>query len=182
MPPQTPSSIVGGNYVGEGAMVGRDDTPRDSISRRRMLRRIGATSALVWSAPVLSSIASPAYAQYPPQPGACRVTNPFCDPGPQCADAPECGPVCSGFERCARTLDGSCVCWDVAGCSTGEEPTCETDADCQSFGSGSKCGAIHLDCPSPCGSPRACFRPCPPGRAPQRAPQQRPGVAIAYAR
>jgi hypothetical protein len=163
-------------------MSGDDNAASGSVSRRQILKRIGAGSALVWSAPALTSLGAPAWAQASPAPGACRVTNPFCDPGPLCADAPQCGPVCSGFEQCARTLDGSCVCWAAAGCFTDETPICQTDADCEPIFSGSKCGEIHLDCPSPCGAPRACFLPCTPGSAPQRAPQQRPGVAIAYAR
>jgi hypothetical protein len=160
-------------------MSGHDDTPAGSVSRRRMLGRIGATSALVWSAPVLTSIASPAYAQASPRPGDCRVTNPFCD-FISCGEV-ACHPDCDSG-GCTRVLDGSCMCWFVATCNTGEEPICETDADCQPFSPGSKCGEIRLDCPSPCGSPRACFAGCPSGNAPQRAPQQRPGTATTYAR
>lgn len=37
----------------------------DQISRRRMLKRIGAGAAIAWSAPVLSSLRTPAFAQYP---------------------------------------------------------------------------------------------------------------------
>jgi hypothetical protein len=36
-----------------------------SISRRAMLKRIGAGAAIAWSAPVLSSFRTPAFAQYP---------------------------------------------------------------------------------------------------------------------
>jgi hypothetical protein len=82
---------------------------------------------------------------------------------------------CGGSFRCTQTLDGSCLCWAVATCSTGDEPICETDADCEERFPGSKCGAI-TDCPtSPCGSPRACFRPCDAGL--QQAPAQQQGVA-----
>jgi hypothetical protein len=37
-----------------------------SVSRRAMLKRIGAGAAVAWSAPVITSIRTPAFAQYPP--------------------------------------------------------------------------------------------------------------------
>jgi hypothetical protein len=45
--------------------------PSDSsgISRRRMIKRIGAGAAVAWTAPVLMSVRVPAFAQSPP----CRV-------------------------------------------------------------------------------------------------------------
>jgi hypothetical protein len=39
---------------------------RNEVSRRRMLKRIAAGAAVGWSAPVLSSVRTPAFAQYPP--------------------------------------------------------------------------------------------------------------------
>jgi hypothetical protein len=35
-----------------------------SVSRREMLKRLGATAGVAWAAPVLTSIRTPAYAQY----------------------------------------------------------------------------------------------------------------------
>ena len=35
------------------------------ISRRRMLKRVGAGAAIAWTAPILTSVHSPAFAQYP---------------------------------------------------------------------------------------------------------------------
>jgi hypothetical protein len=166
--------------LGEAAMSGQDDTPVDSVSRRQILKRIGAGTAVIWSAPALTSLGSPAWAQaYPP--GLCRPTNPFCDPGLLCEESPACQPDCPGLQ-CTQTLDGSCVCWFAATCNTGDELICQTDADCEFFFPGSKCGAI-TDCPtSPCGTARACFAPCTPDPGLQRAPRQQPGAAIAYAR
>jgi hypothetical protein len=44
------------------------------LSRRTMLKRIGAGTAIAWSAPVLSSLRTPAFAGYPPPPdGGCIV-------------------------------------------------------------------------------------------------------------
>jgi extensin-like protein len=38
---------------------------RDGISRRKMLKRIGAGAAVVWTAPILTSVRVPAYAASP---------------------------------------------------------------------------------------------------------------------
>jgi hypothetical protein len=52
-----------------------------SVSRRAMLKRIGAGAAVAWSAPVITSIRTPAFAQYPgtgcielPQAGTVTAT------------------------------------------------------------------------------------------------------------
>jgi hypothetical protein len=49
------------------------EIPSDSnaISRRRMIKRIGAGAAVAWTAPVLMSVKTPAFAQSP----ACRVVS-----------------------------------------------------------------------------------------------------------
>jgi hypothetical protein len=49
-------------------------TPEDlqgagGISRRRMLKRIGAGAAVAWTAPIITSVRTPAWAQYP----TCRL-------------------------------------------------------------------------------------------------------------
>jgi hypothetical protein len=44
------------------------------ISRRRMLRRVGAGVAIAWTAPILTSVRVPAYAQ--PSPGVCSMCAP----------------------------------------------------------------------------------------------------------
>lgn len=41
------------------------------ISRRRMLKRIGAGAAVAWTAPILTSVRVPAFAQYP----TCRLVS-----------------------------------------------------------------------------------------------------------
>src|SRR2546428_9685181 len=53
----------GGPVIREG---GRDMEPReqkDTVSRRRMLKRIGAGAAVAWTVPVLTSMRAPAFAQ-----------------------------------------------------------------------------------------------------------------------
>ena len=46
-------------------MTPEDLEPKEGISRRKMLKRIGAGAAIAWTAPVLTSIKTPAFAQSP---------------------------------------------------------------------------------------------------------------------
>jgi hypothetical protein len=68
----------------------------DGISRRKMLKRIGAGAAIAWSAPVLTSIRTPAFAQTGPPPP------PGCDPGQTCS-------ACPFLASCHN--NGNCQCW-----------------------------------------------------------------------
>jgi hypothetical protein len=89
----------------------------DGVSRRRMLKRIGAGAAVAWTAPVLSSIRTPAFAQ----------TSNQCDPGQTCDPCPVIQ-ACHGNSDCqcwASSTDqgGACVCTAfVANC--GDTPLC----------------------------------------------------------
>ena len=81
---------------------------QDGISRRRMLKRIGAGAAVAWSAPVLTSLRTPAFAQpYETCP---------CDPNTPCNVKIDCGP------------GGRCFCWVRAdgnpACFCGEGDPC----------------------------------------------------------
>lgn len=138
------------NSVAESASTG--------ISRRRALKRIGSGAAIAWTAPVLMSIRTPAFAQYP----TCR---PFdCLEQPRCGQTegcPENPPECQ-IGGCALLNDGSCICSDFGFCST---PDCTSDADCESqFGQGYRCGPL-----SNCGCPTGCWLPCgASGNVPRR--------------
>jgi hypothetical protein len=159
-------------------MSGHDDNPVGSVSRRRMLGRIGATSVLVWSAPALTSISSPAWAQGSPPPPGCRATNGFCggDFGPLCLDGGcQPGVTCGA---CTLTNDG-CLCHNVVTCKTGE-PTCQSNADCEAIRPGSICGPLKPCDTDLCFDNTACFSPCQPGSAPRRAPAQQEGVISVY--
>jgi hypothetical protein len=73
-----------------------DEPIEEGISRRSAIKRIGVVGAVAWSAPVLSSMNSPAFAQ--------RGT-----PGPD----PECaGATCTTFTQCSNT-NPDCVCVSV---------------------------------------------------------------------
>jgi hypothetical protein len=132
------------------------------ISRRRLLKRLGAGTAVVWSAPVLSSIRTPAFAQSPTCfPAFCGPQFEFCDPGaPVCPLPPGCGAAI-----CSLMNDNSCLCWDFAVC-TCPNPICTSDADCAP---GQKCGPTEPDCDLCCGR-TACYNPCGSSNAPPRGP------------
>src|SRR5437588_13118859 len=60
-----------------GELMGMETTGKDpedqarSVSRRKVLKRIGAGAVVAWSTPILTSIRAPAYAASPPPPPPC---------------------------------------------------------------------------------------------------------------
>jgi hypothetical protein len=120
------------------------------ITRRRMLKRLGAGAAVAWSAPILTSIRTPAFAQYP---SGCAPSQAFCG-----TQDPSCGPtacpeLCRGAPGyCSALDDGSCFCW-IAGACFSSFPICQSDSDCRAdFGrciTTAPCGA--------CAGNRACI-------------------------
>ena len=122
------------------------------VSRRKMLKGIGAGAAVAWSAPILTSISAPAFAQAS---GAC-------------AGHPDCLQGCNGHLLCGnpcycmqRHSDKACVCIGQGLCAN-----CSSDADCVAVtGPGSTCvdvdqnagccvGFSNTACQPPCGSQR----------------------------
>ena len=98
------------------------------ISRRRMLKRIGAGAAVAWTAPILTSIHTPAFAQSP----SCDCPPYSCQVPQHCVDNPNC--VCAPHHG-----GGPCLCWTGRVSCT----ACDTDADCPE---GWACGDIDPDC------------------------------------
>src|SRR5438093_8192053 len=77
---------------GETVTPEEPQVQKDGISRRRMLKRIGAGAAIAWTAPIVTSLHTPAWAaNY----GTCS--------GSGCAG---CGPILNGSPGCAS---GSCT-------------------------------------------------------------------------
>lgn len=115
---------------------------QDRISRRRMLKRIGTGAAIAWSAPVLSSLRTPAFAQYPtvcPETSACPDVI-FCE-GTDCL--------------CTETVEGDQnLCQANFAC---DHPTCTTSAECQAQGF-DFCRAEGTGCCP--GSPGVCANHC----------------------
>src|SRR2546426_3733921 len=91
------------------------DEQKDSISRRRMLKRIGAGAAVAWSAPILTSIRTPAFATS----GTCSCPPYDCENPQRCENGCPCAPHHGG---------GPCICFGDAFCNGSN--TCNTDADC----------------------------------------------------
>jgi len=85
----------------------------ERISRRRMLKRVGAGAAIAWTALIITSVtARPAFAQ-----------SPTCD----CISDPcsnECGPPGAGC-LCAEPTRGGCACF-IPICLD----VCADDSDC----------------------------------------------------
>jgi hypothetical protein len=115
------------------------------ISRRKMLKRIGAGAAIAWTAPVLTSLRTPAFGQ--------RYA--------VCAECPGCGqagfPAPCGAEPscfCVGTAEGGCFCSNDFGC--GATGPCTTSADCPTgwacqSGPGAGCCGSGV-CVPPCGT------------------------------
>jgi hypothetical protein len=120
-----------------------EERQEGQISRRRMLKRVGAGAAVAWAAPVLTSLSSPAFAQY----GACRN----CEPGGSCANQPDCAPPGSGeFCGCDWTPEGDCFCIDHGSCGA----ACGSSADCTITGQRCAFSCCGFACQYPCGDPR----------------------------
>ncbi|MGH2572270.1 MAG: hypothetical protein ACRDGU_02080 [Actinomycetota bacterium] len=96
------------------------DVGDSSVSRRGALKRIGAGTAIAWSAPILSSLRTPAYAQYPPT----------CEPGQDSCAGGDFN--CNGLARCfcTGTAEGGqiCGCFDRGGCEG--YTLCDSTSDC----------------------------------------------------
>jgi len=91
--------------------------PSEGISRRRMLKRIGVGAAIAWTAPVLTSIHTPAFAaslgpcDWSVCVGLCAAQNDHgkCHgqpPGQYCQD--KCSDLCGGHPPHECTCPGAC--------------------------------------------------------------------------
>jgi hypothetical protein len=110
----------------------------EDISRRRILKRIGVGAAVAWSAPILTSIKVPAFAQ---SFGPCREDCPPFD-----CENPE---YCFGGCRCYPPRNGGpCVCGSAGVCGDPghSDPVCSTDADCVKFGENLVCVDVAPSC------------------------------------
>lgn len=114
------------------------DVSTNRISRRRMLKRIGAGAAVAWSAPVLSSLRTPAFAQYPT---VCSGEDFECG-GP----FTQCGTDEIGVCFCDRDTAGTTRC--LANICVGD---CTTNADC---------GANEFCIPTTCCTGSQCIPAC----------------------
>lgn len=120
----------------------RDELGKEEIglSRRDLLKRMAAGSAVAWVAPAVMSIPLPAYAQ---------VISPRTSCG--CAFTP-CGPDCFATDSTEQV----CFCWQNFPCDQERFAPCETSATCPEGWSCEPCGSCHVGY----GSPGACAPPC----------------------
>src|SRR5437879_4575227 len=106
---------IGGIGMAEDAQE-----PRDGLSRRRALKRIGAAAGIAWTVPIISSLNTPAFAGSPvhgcTEDFACGGPFTVCGTGID-PNRPEC--------FCDRDASGAAVCLDRF-CTQ----TCATNSDC----------------------------------------------------
>jgi hypothetical protein len=121
---------------------------REGMARREVLKRLGVAAGVAWTAPVLTTIQTPA--------GAAGVGTP---------NSPECeGATCASFTPCSTNVD--CVCGSVAGgggiCVPGST-SCESLQLCDNLACppGSVC-TVESCCVDPVCVPLSVTAECPP--------------------
>jgi hypothetical protein len=116
------------------------------ISRRKMLKGIGAGATVAWAAPVLTSIGTPAFAQTPICAGGCADILCFSEEEFVCGGEGTC--------ICTRTTEDECFCGEGT-CPCDSYPPCSSSADCLPD---ERCGLLcctqALQCLPPCGTCR----------------------------
>jgi hypothetical protein len=136
-----------------------DEHLSKGISRRSMLKRVGAGAAVAWSAPILTSLRAPAFAQ----------GTPVCEPGcPACQFGLPCGESCA----CVG-VPVDCFCSDTGICQS-DQPICRQDSDCDVW-----CGEPGGRC-APCGFVPECVETscwCPCGGGARSLPRRK-GVRV----
>lgn len=134
----------------------------DGISRRTALKRIGVGAAVVWTAPMVLSIESPAFA------GSQVCTN--CD-----TTCPRAGTQCGPGHFCLQRIGTSgCVCVFANFCSEGVDVNCTSDANCPSgyvcastcCGSGGQPTGLCVQPSAQTSPPSSAFRSTSPATAP----------------
>jgi hypothetical protein len=122
----------------------------EGVSRRRMLKRIGAGAAVAWTAPILTSIRTPAFAATPTGCSGCPADGcPGSDFQP-CGDGGCTEGACTGGLGCFihENTEGDCVCLQNVFCSC--VVACSSSADCASGccipNTGCGSGGVCVDC------------------------------------
>ena len=127
------------------------DVSEDGISRRRMLKRIGAGAAVAWSAPILTSIKTPAFAQSGGPPSDCPDTGCPGENFQPCGDGGCSEGACTGGLGCFKGDDteGGCNCYQNVFCSC--VSACSSSSDCAPgqhcmLNTGCGSGGVCIDC------------------------------------
>jgi hypothetical protein len=127
-----------------------EELGQDGISRRKMLKRIGAGAAVAWSAPILTSMRAPAFAQQDTD--ACDPDS-TCNPAEPCSALDLCGGDRGDCACFVRIRDNACACDAFPSNFCADYPPCNSDADCPS----------GMECYASCCPAGICRGPCPPG-------------------
>src|SRR2546428_6486724 len=101
-------------------------TETGGVSRRKMLKRIGTGAAIAWTAPILTSIRTPAFATTP---GVCPGGGLACQaPGDHCTGQVPCGTGCFCNQNVTNGApNGSFCCTVPTNCAN---PDCSNNSDC----------------------------------------------------
>jgi hypothetical protein len=129
-------------------------SPTDGISRRKVLKRIGGGVAIAWTAPVLTSLRTPAFAATPTCPASgpcdvyvCNSLNPICGTSGNLPPIDNC--------ICSKSEISGCFCWGDDFCLN--RPDCRADGSCDG---GLVCVSNCCDvlgskkCWAPCANPK----------------------------
>lgn len=109
-------------YLAGGEAIDPQQSP-DSISRRRLLKRIGAGAAIAWTAPVLTSLRTPAFGQ----------ATPICTDQDFVCDDPDSFVLCGTGNNdldcfCEKGSGGQTICANDLFCD--DARACASDGEC----------------------------------------------------
>lgn len=106
-----------------------EETPRgiNEVSRRKLLKQAGVGAAVVWAAPVVTTLGGHAFAQsYGQCPDCAPATLPEA-----CFEQPACGSEESGNPcGCVTRPSSGCFCHSCIICDHPNVTACSSDADC----------------------------------------------------
>jgi len=128
----------------KGASVTEEEKAGQGISRRTLLKRVGAAGAIAWTTPVIASLRTPAFAASPgPNPECVGAS---CSTFIQCSSGnPDC--ICVTTDQGGLCVPGSTACGGLvvcpngtADCPTGE--LCAVNTCC----GGPVCVPLELAC------------------------------------
>ena len=116
------------------------DQAPDRLSRRKMLKRIGTGAAVVWTAPVLTSMRTPAFAA---SGTACLGIGCFSDCSITRNSFPACPDVCMCGPNCVYAQDTSGVCRNFEPICCACVDACRDNSQCPE---GYFCVCTWMDC------------------------------------
>lgn len=128
-----------------------DERAEHGVSRRTMLKRIGAAGAIAWVTPVVTSLNTPAFAQTQSREEHPECVRATCSNFVPCSSSnTDC--VCVSTDQGGFCVPGSTTCASLQPCPSGLSSECSGGAVCAS---GTCCGepvcvpvSLTANCPS----------------------------------